>query len=60
METARPMRRKAPKTGVLLSTLRSYPMREGGGYYASIKRIYHAHTADDITNAGPPQMTYCR
>jgi hypothetical protein len=35
-------------------------MCEGGGYYASIERIYPAHTADDITNAGPPQMTYCR
>ena len=35
-------------------------MCEGGGYYASIERIYPAHTADDITNAGPPQMTYFR
>ena len=103
METALPMRRKAPKTGdlcygavggksgmiiglapssvivnrdrtaqaeieairdasggVLLSTSRSCPVCEGGGYYASIERIYHAHTADDITNAGPPQMTYFR
>ena len=103
METARPMRRKAPKTGdrgyvavvgksgmiiglapssvivnrdrtaqaeieairdasggVLLSTSRSCPVCEGGGYYASIERIYHAHTVDDITNAGPPQITYFR
>ena len=46
--------------GVLVSTSRSCPVCEGGGYYASIERIYHAHTADDITNAGPPQMTYFR
>ncbi len=46
--------------GVLPFTSRSCPMCEGGGYYASIERIYPAHTVDDITNAGPPQMTYCR
>ncbi len=44
--------------GVLVFTSRSCPMCEGGGYYASIERIYPAHTVDGITNAGQPQMTY--
>ena len=46
--------------GVLVFTSRSCPMCEGGGYYASIERIYAAHTVDGITNAGQPQMTYYR
>ena len=44
--------------GVLLFSSRSCPMCEGGGYYASIERIYAAHTVDGISNAGQPQMTY--
>jgi len=36
------------------------PMCEGGAYYAAIDRLYYAHTADDITDSGPPQMMYCR
>lgn len=39
---------------------RPCPMCEGGAYYAHLDRIYHAHTPDDITDAGAPQMTYCR
>ena len=39
---------------------RPCPMCEGGAYYASIDRIFHAHRPDDITDAGPPQITYCR
>ena len=46
--------------GVLVFTSRSCPICEGGGYYASIERIYAAHTVDGITNAGQPQMTYYR
>ncbi len=38
---------------------RPCPMCEGGAYYARLDRIYHAHAAADITDAGPPQMTYC-
>jgi len=39
---------------------RPCPMCEGGAYFASIDRIYHAHDAGDITDAGPPQIMYCR
>lgn len=39
---------------------RPCPMCEGGAYYAQLDRIFHAHDPDDITDAGPPQMTYCR
>ncbi|MEK9723861.1 MAG: nucleoside deaminase [Rhodospirillaceae bacterium] len=39
---------------------RPCPMCEGAAYYASLDRVYHAHTADAITDAGPPQISYCR